>query len=166
MQLSDVFNEWGGSFDYIHAAAALTKFAKLSRRGREDSQLLQLLVRKWLQLLPEAGPRECANILWACVNLSKQRQQQVDTVWGPTWAAFMQHVERQSGEALVPQHLANAVYAAAQLRKQPPAGELQLLVQAFLQPEVLAAANASSFSQPRMGNRPAVTVARLAGGCQ
>ncbi len=84
-------------------------------------------MRKWLQVLPEAKARECANILWACVNLSKQRQQQVNTVWGPTWAAFMQHVQRQSGETRVPQNLANALYAAAKLRKQPPAAELQLL---------------------------------------
>jgi hypothetical protein len=105
-------------------------------------------------VLPEAGARECANTLWACVNLSKQRQQ-VDTVWGPTWAAFLQHVERelqgQSGEELVPQHLANALYAAAKLGKQPAPGELQLLVQAFLRPEVLAAAHSQHIANVTWG---------------
>jgi hypothetical protein len=134
--LSDVFNKWGGSFNYIHAAATLNKFAKLSRG--EGAQLLQLLVRKWLQVLPEAGARACANTLWACGKLSKQHKQQVDAIWERTWAAFMQQVERQSAEALVPQHIANAVYAAALLRKQPAAGELQLLVLTYLRPEVLA----------------------------
>jgi hypothetical protein len=144
VQLSDVFNEWGGSFNYIHAAAALNRFAKLSRRG-QGAQLLQVLVPRWLQLLPEAEGRACANVLWACVNLSKQRQQ-VEAIWEPTWAAFMQHVEAQSEEALVPQHLANAVYAAAQLRKQPTAAELQLLMQAFLRPEMLASAKAQEIA--------------------
>jgi hypothetical protein len=144
VQLSDVFNEWGGSFNYIHAAAALNRFAKLSRKG-QGAQLLHLLVRKWRQVLPEAGARECSNIVWACVNLSRQRQP-VDTIWEPTWAAFMQQVERQTGEALESQNLANAVYVAACLRKQPTAAELQLLVQAFLRPEVLGSAKAQDTS--------------------
>lgn len=101
-------------------------------------------------MLPESEARRCANTLWACGKLSTQHQQQVDTVWEPTWAAFMQHVELelqgQSGQALVPQALANPVYATAQLRKQPTAAELQLLVQGFLRPEVLAAADAQGLA--------------------
>jgi hypothetical protein len=40
-----------------------------------------------------------------------------------------------------PQHVANALWACAKLQQQPPKDELQLLVQAFLQQDVLPAAS-------------------------
>lgn len=137
-KLEQIVCERGSSFSAIHTAAALTRFAKLRRSGQGGSGLLQQLVRKWLQQLPDAGVRECSSVLGACVNLSKQ---QVDAVWGPTWVAFMQHVAQGSRKGLVLQDISSAVQAAAQLRKQPGADELQLLVQAFLQPDVLEGAN-------------------------
>ena len=136
--MADVSNQWGGSFDYIQRSGSPHQVRQAQPQGPEDNQLLQLLVQKWLQQLPEAGVRECSNVLWACVNLSTQ---QVDAVWDATWAAFMQHVAQGSGKGLVPQDISNALHAAAQLRKQPGAGELQLLVETFLQPDVLAAAH-------------------------
>ena len=53
----------------------------------------------------------------------------------------MQHVQQGSGKGLVLHDISSAVQAAAQLRKQPGAGELQLLVQAFLQPDMLEGAD-------------------------
>lgn len=52
----------------------------------------------------------------------------------------MQHVQRGSGEELTPRNIADAMRAAAMLCKQPGRGELQLLVQGFLQPDVLKSA--------------------------
>jgi hypothetical protein len=143
-QLQQVCQESGGSFQVIHTAAALYKFSKLApsrtrqRDSGRDSQVLQLLVRKWLQLLPTAGVRECCNILSSCGRLG---QEQADAIWAPTWAAFMQHVQREAGEGLIARDIADAVRAAATLGKQPGRGELQLLVHAFLQPGVLESAS-------------------------
>jgi hypothetical protein len=74
----------------------------------------------------------------------KLSREQVDAVWGQTWADFMQHMQQGSGQGLLAQDIANAVHAAAKLRRQPGAGELQLLVQAFLRPDVLADATAQA----------------------
>jgi hypothetical protein len=134
VDLEGVFNEWGGSFNLTHTVAALNKFARVSCSEIRDSKLQELLPRKWLQLLPQAGGHQCATALCACLGLSKER---VDTLWAPTWAAFMQHVQqdvqRGSGEGLVPQDLADSAYAAAKLGKQPGPGELQLLTRKWLQ---------------------------------
>jgi hypothetical protein len=141
VELADVYNEWGGRFGYIQAAAALVKYSKLSHKGR-DAQLLRGLGRTWLQVLPHAGTRACANVLWACVRTDQQQQQ---LLWAPTWDAFIRLVadeaeqsRRSAGVAIVPQHIVNALWSAAKLRKQPRADQLQLLVQAFLLPRVLA----------------------------
>jgi hypothetical protein len=99
---------------------------------------LRLLARKWLQLLPQAGAHQCASALRACSNVNKQL---ADAVWAPTWAAFMQRMKQGAGEGLVSRDIADAVCAAATLRKQPGPGELQLLVQAFLRLEGLTGAS-------------------------
>jgi hypothetical protein len=144
-QLQRVCDESIANFSVIHTAAALWKFSKLSRScslqrdSCREGGVLQLLVHKWLQLLPAAGARECTHVMSACSTLSEE---QVDAVWAPTWAAFMQHVQRGSGEGIVPQDIAEAMVAAARLRKPPGPGELQLLVQAFLQPDVLESVEA------------------------
>lgn len=171
--LSDVYNEWGGSFDYIHTAAALMQFAKLSR-GREDSRVLQALTAKWLQLLPGAGARASSNTLWACSNLGRYEQQQVSAMWGPTWEVFKKQIESELqgepgqaplGEVLRPQPIASSIDAAAKLRKQLGADELQLLVRAFLRPDVLAAAKPQEMSNV-LWALSKLSAAWLAGGCQ
>ena len=125
--LEGVFTQWGGSFNLSHTAASLTRLAKLKKS--RDSKLPQLLPRKWLQLLPEAGSRQCVSALCACITLSEE----FITLWAPTWAAFMQHVQGGSGDGLVPQDLADAVDAATRLRKHPGPRELQLLTRKWLQ---------------------------------
>lgn len=144
--LADVFVEWGGRFDHIHAAAALVMYAKLSR-GRPDRALSVKLINVWLRLMPDASLRECANVLYAAVSFSSGKA--AVQLWDTTWAAYMQRLQQNmqaKGKlvpdriAVIPQNLSNALWACAKLRKQPTADELQLLVQAFLQPDVLAAA--------------------------
>jgi hypothetical protein len=157
-QLQQSCNRSGHVFEAIHTAEALRSFSKLSRtddsgsRSQErdwdwevgrDSQVLQLLVRKWLQLLPTADVCECSHVLFTCGHLGEE---QAKAIWAPTWAAFMQHVHRGSGEELTPRNISDAMRAAAMLCKQPGRGELQLLVQGFLQPDVLKSAKAWHFS--------------------
>jgi hypothetical protein len=126
--LSDVHDEWGGTFNYIHASAALVKCGKLPGGGR--SSLVDELCSTWLKLLPFSDFQGCANVLWACVRLGPGA---VQRLWGPTWEAYMQHVQRESAiaGACVPQQIANPLWACAKLRKQPSASELQQLVQTF-----------------------------------
>jgi hypothetical protein len=80
VELSDVYDEWGGSFNNIHAATAIHKYAKLSRRGAA-TQLLPELLHCWLQQLPHAGEQECANVLWALGKLGTG----LDDVWVRTF---------------------------------------------------------------------------------
>jgi hypothetical protein len=135
VELSDIYNEWGSSFDYIHAAAALVKCCKLPGGGR--SSLLNKLCSTWLTQLPLSGLQGCSNVLWTCVRLGPGA---VERLWGPTWEAYIQLLQRDStGEGEnSPQSVSNVLWACAKLRKQPSVDDLQLLVQTFLQPEVLA----------------------------
>ena len=136
-ELSDVYNQWGGSFDYIHAAAALVKCGKLPGGGR--SSLVDKLCSTWLMQLPQAGLQQCANVLWACVRLGPGA---VDRMWDPTWEAYIQLLQKESTAegGGSPQNVANALWACGKLRKQPSAPELQLMVQTFLRPKVLSEA--------------------------
>lgn len=135
--LSDVYNEWGGSFDNIHAAAALNKYAKLSRGRGADTQLLPRLLQCWLQQLPLAGEQACANVLWALGKMSAE----LDEVWTPTFEAYLRLVQQNmSGSARSPQEPANVTWACARLGKGPAPGQLAVLMQAVLLPKVLAAA--------------------------
>lgn len=141
--LSGVYSSWGGRFNAVNAATAMTMYAKLSRRRDTDTQLLHRLMRCWLQQLPLADVQGCANVLWALGKLGTG----VDGVWEPTFEAFLrlveQHMQSQSGIA---QSLANVLWACAKLRKQPAPGQLNILMQAILLPEVLAAAKAQALS--------------------
>jgi hypothetical protein len=130
-----VFIEWGGSFTLAHTAAALSRLAKLSRSGNSDSKLQQQLLHKWLQLLPQAGGHHCASALCACLSFASlgHSAEQVDAVWAPTWAPFMQRVQRKSAAGLVLQDIADVLHAAARLHKQPGPGELPLLARKWLQ---------------------------------
>ena len=92
--LEGVFTEWGGSFTLAHTVAALSRFNKSKTSAARDSKLRQLLPHKWLQLLPQAGGRQCVSALCACYPLSKE---QISVIWAPTWAAFMQHVQQGRG---------------------------------------------------------------------
>jgi hypothetical protein len=143
VELSDVYIEWGGSFDHIHAAAALVKCGKLP--GIDRSNFVDKLCSTWLAQLPLSGLQGCSNVLWACVRLGPGA---VQRLWGPTWEAYIKQLRLESGVvgSCPPQNVANPLWACAKLRKQPLVEELQLIVQTFVQPAVLAAAKPQDLS--------------------
>jgi hypothetical protein len=143
VDLSNIYSEWGDSFDHIHAAAALVKCDKLPGGGR--SSLVDKLCSTWLTQLPLAGLQGCANVLWACVRLGPGA---VQRLWGPTWEVYIAQLQQESTVkgGCVPQDLANPLWACAKLRKQPSVDELRLLVQAFLLPAVLKDAKPQELS--------------------
>lgn len=51
--LSNVYIEWGASFNYIHASAAVVQYGRIVRKG-SDKQLFGRLMNTWLQQLPLA----------------------------------------------------------------------------------------------------------------
>lgn len=86
-ELEDIYNEWGGSFCVIAAAAAIAKYAKL-RGAKANSPFLARLLSTWQSRLPDAGLRACANVLWALGRLGVA----APTAWDSTWEAYMQHI--------------------------------------------------------------------------
>lgn len=133
--LEDVCNEWSGSFGCIQAAAALVKYARLSQQLRaKNPNLFKRLVTLWLQVLSDAETHQCANVLWVFGSVGFAAQQ----VWDSTWAAYIKHMQR---DAVVPaQEISSVLWACGKLRQQPTPEELQLLLEAFLQPAVLETA--------------------------
>jgi hypothetical protein len=143
VDLSDIYDEWGGSFDYIHAAAAIRKYAQLSNSRSVDTKLLQQLLRCWQKQLPDAGEQACANVLWALGSLGKS----INEVWVPTFEAYMDILQQEMQTGGVPaQSVTNVLWACAKLRKQPTSGKLGLLMQAALLPQVLDAADPQALS--------------------
>jgi hypothetical protein len=139
--LSDIYDEWGGTFDYIHAATAIMKYA-LNSKG-SGSELLRKLLRCWLQQLPLAGEQACANVLWALGRLGTRL---VD-VWVRTFEAYLQLAQQGLQDKPVkPQSMANVLWACAKLHKPPAPDQLQVLMQAVLLPEVLAVVKAQDLS--------------------
>jgi hypothetical protein len=139
-ELETVFIEHSSSFSYINAAAAITKYVQL-RGSSMRSPFFSKLGASWLQQMPEAGTRECANVLWACSKLGSGDH----PVWTETWQAFIDNVEKELSRSqppsLPPQELSNVLYACAKLRKLPQPDELLLLLEAFVHPTVMAAAS-------------------------
>lgn len=133
--LEDVCNEWGSNFDFINTAAALVKYARLSKQLRaKNPKLFQRLVSLWLQLLPEADTRQCANVLWAFGSIGVAERQ----AWDSTWAEYIRNMQR---DPVVPaQEISSVLWACGKLCKQRTPEDLQLLLEAFLQPAVLEAA--------------------------
>jgi hypothetical protein len=125
-ELETVFLEYSGRFSYINAAAALVKYAKL-RGSSMRSPFFSKLAAVWLTRLPEAEPRQCANVLWVCSKLGSSEH----PVWIKTWKAFIGLVEKDlstdSPPSVQPQEFSNVLYACANLRKQPQPDELLLL---------------------------------------
>jgi len=163
--LEDVCSKWIGRFDYIHAAAALVKLAKLSR-GRAEPALFKQLAGLWLLLLPDAKLQACAIVLWACAKLGVVPDAQV---WSRTWEAFFSLLKKDTGSNAAPQDVSNVLWACAKVRKQPTEDELQLLIQALLQPEILSASKAQDSSNTVWALarlQQAGATARLARRCQ
>jgi hypothetical protein len=139
VELEDVYNEWSGSFNFIHAAAAFVKCSKLP--GGARSPLAGKLSTAWLGQLPLANTQSCVNVLWASTRLGSPTR--LPKVWSPTWTVFIERMQQRRKHEN-PQHVANALWACAKLQQQPSADELQLLVQTFLQQDVLASAIAQA----------------------
>jgi hypothetical protein len=65
-------------------------------------------------------------------------------IWAETWHALLQFIDKDMSSnqpTVQPQDISNVLYACAKVRQQPQADELLLLLEAFLHPDVLAAAN-------------------------
>jgi hypothetical protein len=139
--LEDVCNESSSSFDFIHTTAALIKYARLSKQLRaKNLQLLKRLINLWQQLMPDADVQACTNVLWVFGSVGLREQQ----VWDRTWAEYIKHMQRNP---VVPaQEISSALWACGKLRQQPAPDELQLLLQAFLQPAVLDTAAPQALS--------------------
>lgn len=134
VDLENVAKEWGGSFNYVHVSAALLNCGKLP--GGACSMISKKLCAMWLAQLP-ADSQGCNNVFWACTRLGTAKQ--LPAVWGPTYRAFLQHVQQGSGVSSA-QSIALVLWACAKLRQSLPTDELQSLTQAFLRPNVLSGA--------------------------
>lgn len=140
-----IFDEWHSSFDYIHTAAALVKYARLAKRAKIPA-LFKRLINLWLQLMPDADTRACSNSLWAFASVGFADQQ----VWNRTWAEYVQHINHDLGSGadvpVVAQEISSVLWACGKLRRQPAPEEFQLLLQAFLLPAVLDSASPQALS--------------------
>jgi hypothetical protein len=140
-----VYSGWGGHFNAINAATAITAYARLRHSREADTQLLPSLLRCWLQQLPYAGARQCANVLFALGQVGTGLG--LDKLWEPTFEAYLGHVQHDMQlESCNPQGLANVFWACARLRKQPTSGQMAMMMQAVLLPEVLEAVHPQMLS--------------------
>lgn len=89
-ELETVVIEHSGSFDYIHAAAAIYKYAKLPGSNMR-SPFFSKLAAVWLQRLPDSSIQGFANVLWACGKLGSAEH----PIWAKTWQAFLDNVEKE-----------------------------------------------------------------------
>lgn len=111
-QLQDVVDQWGSSFNFIHASAAFAKAAKLrylepmSAAGRA---LLQSLAGTWTRVLPESDLQGMANVLWASSKLQYADEQ----LWSSTLAAFVEQLQQGRQEDSSCQEVSNVMYALA-----------------------------------------------------
>jgi hypothetical protein len=141
-ELETVCIEHSGSFNHINTSAAITKYAKL-RGSSMRSPFFSKLAAVWLQQLPESDTQGRANVLWACSKLGSAQH----PVWARTWKAFFDLFANNPSArehyicTVKPQEISNVLYACAKLRHQPQPDELLLLLEAFAQPAVLAAAD-------------------------
>jgi hypothetical protein len=131
-ELETVFDEYGGTFDFINAAAAITKYAKM-RGSSMCSPFFSKLAAVWLKRLPDAQQRQHGNVLWACSKLGSAQH----PIWAETWQAFIDGIDKELSRnqqpSFQPQSVSNVLYACAKLRWQPQPDELLLLLEAFLQ---------------------------------
>mgnify|MGYP001807604013 CR=1 FL=1 len=143
-------------FDHIHVSAAYIRAVKICRNGVHPSQqpaavqqLLSQLHQLATQLQQQCGPRELANIMWACGRLhdagtfigllpvflqpSKLQQakpQEVSNVL--LAAATLQQFMKVLPQAH-PQNVSNILWAVASMQQQCPAHQLQQVPEQQLQ---------------------------------
>jgi hypothetical protein len=108
-ELGDIVEEWGSSFDFIHTSAAFSKAAKLQHPGSSTTKsLLDTLAGMWDGQLPDAKPREIANLLWACGKLRYNEPH----LWSSTLAAYTELLQ-DSSHNIPCQELSNVLYGMA-----------------------------------------------------
>jgi hypothetical protein len=114
-ELKDIVDEWGSSFDAIHTAASFVRAGKLLERRHIQAAskwaLLDRLAVIWEQQNEDAGQQTRANVLWA----SSKLQYANPKLWSNTLAAFKQGVQAGEQEDGTSQHIANVVYALANI---------------------------------------------------
>ena len=109
-ELLSLVEQHSGSFNCIHAAAALAKLAKLSPVGRwKDDARTHKLVARAGELLGDMSGRELANSSWACSKLD------ITPVWMPRWVELTTH---KLG-TMISQQLSNSLYALGGLGYHP-----------------------------------------------
>jgi hypothetical protein len=95
-ELEDIVDQWGSSFNYIHASAAIVKAGNLQRvQPAAATRLLDRLAVVWDTQLPSAGARNMANVLWACGKLRYTNPQ----LWSSTLKAFLACFDNQGQRA-------------------------------------------------------------------
>uniref|UniRef100_A0A383WIE2 FAST kinase leucine-rich domain-containing protein n=1 Tax=Tetradesmus obliquus TaxID=3088 RepID=A0A383WIE2_TETOB len=108
-ELTSIVSQYGNSFSAVHTAAAFVKAAKL--RGLQPAAagpLLDALAGIWGLCLPDAEPRQLANVLWACGKLRYANPQ----LWSSTLFVYTQVL--QHSELQIPcQELSSALYGLA-----------------------------------------------------
>jgi hypothetical protein len=73
LELSDVREQWGSSWNYIHTSAAFTKAAKLrSSDPLAVQQLLNSMAGIWQRVLPDSDVQDMANVLWRAASCDMQ----------------------------------------------------------------------------------------------
>jgi hypothetical protein len=129
LELSDVREQWGSSWNYIHTSAAFTKAANLRNSDPVAAkQLLDSMASIWQRVLPDSDAQGMANVLWACGKL----QYADAALWRSTVTAFLQ--EQQHGTENKGQHVSNVVHGLANI-----AASSQGQVPGMSQAEVAAA---------------------------
>jgi hypothetical protein len=108
-ELADVVDEWGGSFNYIHASAAFTKVADLRHLPAAAArQMLDKLAGIWASVLPNAEPRALANVLWASGKLQYSNPQ----LWSSTLEMITASIARRDA-AFIAFDIGNTMHGLA-----------------------------------------------------
>lgn len=123
----------GGSFGYIQVSAAFVKAAKLRPLRPADAKpLLDKLAGMWDTQLPDAEPRQLANVLWACGKLRYTNPQ----LWSSTLTEFQEQLQ-QGIQDVNSVDIANALHglasAAAAARREVPGVPAEELTAAVCQ---------------------------------
>jgi hypothetical protein len=113
-ELEDILNEWGSNFTATNTAAALTRAGNLAHKQPAVAmRLVNRLAGVWDSVLPDAEPRQLANVLWASGKLQYSNAE----LWSSTLAGFMQQLQQGKSEkacfdiATVAHGLANVAIA-------------------------------------------------------
>eukprot|EP00878_Enallax_costatus_P002377 GHUV01002553.1.p1 GENE.GHUV01002553.1~~GHUV01002553.1.p1 ORF type:complete len:377 (+),score=85.65 GHUV01002553.1:2054-3184(+) len=104
-ELENIVIEWSSNFDPIHVATVFNKAAKLAgNRPQKAWPLARTVAKAWDQLLPGAGPRAAASVLWGAAKLHFAD----DSLWKDTLETFVLPRSLRAANCM---DLANTAYA-------------------------------------------------------